>query len=130
MAETTEKNTVWVVTAYVLIGLLVAWVLSEVTKTVFVKVRVEDLQILGNTFTLANLIGLAISGGTGAYLWRNEKINVASHEVVSELRKVTWTSRKETQTSTVVVLVTTVIISTILWVFDLFWAWATSAIYG
>jgi preprotein translocase subunit SecE len=81
--------------------------------------------------------GFAI--GTGAFLvaglvtlmlWRNEEIFQLASEVTGELKKVTWPSRKELVSSTIVVIVTSIIASLILGVFDGVWAWVTRQIYG
>ena len=50
-------------------------------------------------------------------------------ESVSELRKVTWPARKETQTAVVVVVITTVVVALILGTFDYIWAGLTSIVY-
>ena len=46
-------------------------------------------------------------------LYRNEKVSRVAHEVVGELAKVTWPTRKETQVSTIVVIVTSIIAAVI-----------------
>jgi preprotein translocase subunit SecE len=62
--------------------------------------------------------------------WRNEEIFGLATEVAGELRKVTWPSRKETFSSTIVVIVTSIIASLILGLFDGMWSWVTRMIYG
>lgn len=128
-----DKNTRWVVLGFVGIGLLTAWVLGEGLQSLFYMLRrygMRDMELLGSAFTLANLLGVVVTAIAGFVLWKNEGINRSSHEVVEELRKVTWPDSQDTQTSTIVVIVTTVIISAVLWTFDLLWAWLTSMIYG
>jgi preprotein translocase subunit SecE len=73
-------------------------------------------------------IGAAAAIGTALYMWRHPKVNRLAVEVVTELSKVTWPTRKELSASTVVVIVVSVIASIILGVFDMFWAWATDMI--
>jgi preprotein translocase subunit SecE len=77
--------------------------------------------------------------GTGAFLvaatatiiaWKNEQVFTLATEVAGELRKVSWPSRKQTVTSTIVVIVTTIIASLFLGVFDGVWSWVTRMIYG
>jgi preprotein translocase subunit SecE len=63
-------------------------------------------------------------------LWKNEEVFALATEVTGELRKVTWPSRKETLNSTIVVIVTTIVASLLLGLFDGVWAWATRMIYG
>ena len=128
-----DTNTRWVAIGFLAIGLVVAWVMGETVEYMFFYLRrfnIRDVELLGQVFTLANLIGFVITALVGIFLWKNENINTASHEVVDELRKVTWPDKEETQTSTIVVIVSTVIFAVVFALFDLVWKWATSLIYG
>ena len=51
-------------------------------------------------------------------------------EVVEELTKVTWPTRAETGAATVVVIVTVLLCSAYLGVFDAMWLWLTDKILG
>ena len=51
-------------------------------------------------------------------------------EAWSELKKVTWPTRKETQAATLVVVVTVIIAAMLLGLFDMVWSWLTDRIYG
>jgi preprotein translocase subunit SecE len=80
---------------------------------------------------------LIIQGGAGLvalivaiWAYRNERIHGLATEVASELRKVTWPTRKETQAATLVVIVTVIIAAIILGTFDMFWSYLTDRIYG
>jgi len=65
----------------------------------------------------------------GLILYRNEKSNRLVTEVVSELAKVTWPSRKETYASTIVVVVTSLIAAAIVGSFDFVWSAITDLLY-
>ena len=71
-----------------------------------------------------------IAGVATVIAWRNEQVFGLASEVAGELRKVSWPSRKETLQSTIVVIVTTIIASAFLGVFDYTWSWVTRMIYG
>jgi preprotein translocase subunit SecE len=62
-------------------------------------------------------------------LYRNEKLNRLSHDVIGELVKVSWPSREEVYVSTIVVIITSIISSIILGVFDTIWSAVTDLIY-
>jgi preprotein translocase subunit SecE len=66
---------------------------------------------------------------TGYLLYRHPKLNPLAHEVAGELAKVTWPSRKETWTSTVVVIITSIIAAAYLGAFDAIWSGFTDLIY-
>lgn len=87
-------------------------------------------SLLGAGFALADLLGLAVGFVTGIVLWRNQRINSLGHEIANELKKVTWPTWAETKVSTLVVVVTTIIVSAILGLFDAVWSSITGFIYN
>ena len=148
-----DKNTRWVFLAFLGIGLLAAWVFGEGFKTLIYWTRswassqadtsylwwnnilkylraFRDTPLLGEVFTLGNLLGVFTAGFMGWRFWKNEKVYDGSHEVVEELRKVTWPTGQDTQSSTIVVIITTIFFAAALWIFDFVWSWATLMIYG
>src|SRR5215470_5593721 len=50
----------------------------------------------------------------GIILYKNERVFTLAHDVASELRKVTWPTRKETQAATLVVIVTVILSAVVL----------------
>ena len=70
-----------------------------------------------------------LAAGTTLTLYRQEKVARVANEVVGELAKVTWPSRTETQVSTIVVVVTSLIAAAIVGVFDAAWSAITDLIY-
>jgi preprotein translocase subunit SecE len=127
--ETVQGAQRFVVFAYLAIGLLVWATLAKLLGALAYAANVPNPGLLGNNFTLAHLLGLVGAIGIGMYLWKNQRAKDFGFEVVAELRKVTWPSRKETQTATVVVIVTTIICAVILAIFDTLWAQITGIIY-
>ena len=75
-------------------------------------------------------IAAAIALGTGITLYRNERVYTLANEVATELKKVTWPTRKETQAATLVVIVTVIVAAILLGSFDMIWSWVTDRIYG
>ncbi len=63
---------------------------------------------------------VAVVGGIIAY--RNERVFAGAADVTRELEKVTWPTKKETYYATIVVIVTVMIATVILSVFDFVWA--------
>ena len=106
-------------------GLLLALLLVQMGDwlwTFVSKAKPPDLYINLGGFILAALITFR--------LWRSERVFGLAGEVVNELKKFTWPTRKETSAATVVVIITVMIAAIILWLFDLFWIKITSLIYG
>ncbi len=71
-----------------------------------------------------------LAGGGILLAWRSEEIFTLASECITELAKVTWPTRKETTTATLVVIVTVFIASTFLGLFDGLWAYLTHLLYG
>ena len=72
--------------------------------------------------------GLALGGGVGVV--KHEPTYQLCGEVVVELSKVTWPTREETGSATVVVIVTVIICAAFLGAFDAVWLWLTDWILG
>jgi preprotein translocase subunit SecE len=82
-----------------------------------------------NEFVIDGL-ALVFALGIGISLYKNERIYALANDVTSELKKVTWPTRKETQAATIVVIITVIIAAIILGVFDMIWSYITDRIYG
>ncbi len=121
-APKTLGLTRWVQMAFVALWLLLVWVLDKIITIVWD--RFSEPQPLVVTAT-----ALVAGGAVVLSLYRNEKIHRIANEVVGELTKVTWPSRKETQVATVVVIITSLIAAAIIGVFDAAWSWLTDFIY-
>jgi preprotein translocase subunit SecE len=104
-------------------GLILAWLLAKCGDWVWSYFAKPNDFYVG--------AGAVLVAGIATYIaWKNEEVFTLASEVTSELRKVTWPTRRETFSSTVVVIMTTIISSLLLGFFDAVWAWATRMIYG
>ena len=116
-------NTKWIHMIFVVGGLLLAYLAVQATEWIWgYFAKPNDVYVTG--------IGVVVAAVVTFFLWRNENMFTKASDIVNELAKVTWPTRKETSAATVVVIITTVIISAILGIFDLIWSWATGKIYG
>jgi len=116
--------------SYVVVGLL-AWVmLAAFLSTVLGWISPNiDKPLLGAKFAVSDLLGMATGIGVAAFLWFSVAVNKFGMEVAGELRSVTWPTWPETRVSTIVVVVTTVVVSLILGLFDAVIGALTSVIY-
>jgi preprotein translocase subunit SecE len=89
------------------------WVWSYFGKT-------NDLVMQGS----ALLIG--VMGGLIAY--KNDRVFATASDVTKELEKVTWPTRKETYYATIVVIVTVIISTLVLSMFDGLWSFLSGRI--
>ena len=104
-------------------GALAAYLAYEIINNVWVRFNPNP------SFPMLLGLALAVGGGIGVYFWRHERTRQLAQEVIGELSRVTWPTRKELGAATVVVIVTSIIVSIILGLFDMFWSWLTSIIY-
>jgi len=77
--------------------------------------------MLAGAFPLSSVVGIAIGLISFFVALRNREAVVFTDEVWVELFKVKWPDREETQNSTLIVVVSTVILATSLAMFD--WGW-------
>jgi preprotein translocase subunit SecE len=82
-----------------------------------------------NEFVI-DAVALVTALVVGILVYRNERVYALANDVATELKKVTWPTRKETQSATLVVIVTVLIAAAILGAFDIVWAYLTDRIYG
>jgi preprotein translocase subunit SecE len=79
---------------------------------------------------LVNGIAATIALTVGIWLYRNDRVYTLATEVASEVKKVTWPTKKETQAGTLVVIVMVIVSAIILGAFDMLWSTLTDTIYG
>ena len=114
----------WTHVMFAVAGLVAAWLLAKCGDWAWSYFGTKP-----NSFIVGSS-AFVIAGVATVIAWRNEMVFGLASEVAGELRKVSWPSRKETLQSTIVVIVTTIIASAFLGVFDAVWSWVTRMIYG
>jgi preprotein translocase SecE subunit len=123
------NTTRYVIFAYLCLGLVVWVTFAKLFVWAADVASVDDMMLLGSQFRASTLAGLIVALSAGIYAVRRKEVFGYCEAVVEELRKVTWPERAETQSATVVVILTTLLISLILGVFDVLWAKFTGFIY-
>jgi len=78
----------------------------------------------------AQLISFGLTAGAGIYVRRTAASNQFLNEVVQELSKVTWPTRKETVMSTGVACVLVAICALVLFLFDSLWGTILRGIFN
>lgn len=129
MTEATQDEQVrtlgllrWVQLAYMAFGLLVLWMSDKVIVSIWSKFAEPNPTA---ATVAAAVVGFVVS----LAVYRNEKANRISHEVIGELARVTWPSSEETRVSTIVVIFTSILAAAILGSFDAVWSAITDLIY-
>ena len=119
----------WVQFAYAACAITLAWFLIKLSGSVWTLLAdTVDAVPEPNDTIIAVGAGL-VAFITAVITYRSQRIHTFVVEVCVELSKVTWPTRKETWSQTVVVIIVSIIAAVILGVFDAFWAQITDLIY-
>jgi len=112
----------WVQYVFVVTAAFFLWFLDKVATLVWQNFA-EPPAVVITALSAVIAIGATVS------LYRNERAHTLVVDVVAELAKVTWPSRKETYASTIVVIVTSLIAAAIVGAFDYVWSFLTDLLY-
>ncbi len=123
-------------TRYVVVGILLLAVLLAVSLShgftwIFAQAGIDDWPVFGlREITITNVAAYGIALGAAVFAIRHGPTFQLANEVVDELAKVTWPTREETGNATVVVIVTVIVCSAYLGIFDAVWLSVTNWILG
>lgn len=110
---------------------IITWVvLAKAFETAFAFFGARDAHLLGKGFTTTTLLAALAALSLLFWAWRHARLRPMSYEVADELLKVTWPTWEETRGHSKVVVIVTIIISFILWIFDQVFGHLTSLILG
>ena len=113
----------WVHMMFAVGGFLLAFLATKMTEWVW--------GYFGKPQTLiTDCIGIGVGVLVAFIAWRNQGMFTKASEIATELKKVTWPTRKETSAATTVVIVTVIISAILLGFFDIIWSWATGLLYA
>ncbi len=111
-AENKKIITMSFVSAGVLTGFVISLLMDVAASAFGVIARLQDIQVFRHGLPVA--LGLLVFG----LLQFRPALNVWADEVVSEIRKVVWPSRKDTMGMTMVVCVLVVMSGVVVFGFD------------
>jgi len=112
----------WVQLAFMVAALLLVWVYDHLINAIW-------YLFADPSETLATLGAVAAGIVTAILLYQHKPSYALTHEVAEELSKVAWPTRKETSSSTIVVVVASIIAAFVLFMFDTVWAAVTDLVY-
>ena len=112
----------WIQYVFVVGAAFTLWFLDKVATLVWQNFAEPP------SFVITALAAVISIGGTIA-VYRNERAQHLVTDVVTELAKVTWPSRKETYASTIIVIITSLICAGIVGAFDFVWSFFTDLLY-
>jgi preprotein translocase SecE subunit len=104
--------------SWLILSLCLWLVLRDLVSWGFITFGVAN-PLLGGSLSLSAVVGALLTIVTAIVLWRLPQVFDFCMETVQETRKVVWPTSKETRDHTVIVVITSTIIATMLWGFDL-----------
>lgn len=121
----------WVQTTYMVFSIFLFWLLDKTIYLVWDVVANHWMMVpeAESVSIYITACSAAVASLVGWRLYTNKKFNRLTHEVLGELVKVTWPTRKEVSSHTVVVIITSIIASIILGIYDAVWSAVTDLIY-
>jgi preprotein translocase subunit SecE len=119
----------WVQFGFIAIGITIIFLLTNTLAGIVDLVSTKfDLAAVNPNFITA--AGVILGFVATVYLYRKDSVRGFAREVATELSKVKWPDREETWSNTVVVIITSIVASIILFIFDSTWSWVTDLIYN
>lgn len=120
----------WVQFAYAACAITLAWFLIKSSTAVW-TILADNVDAVTEPDSTIIAVGAGLVAFISAVIaYRSTKLHTFVLEVCVELSKVSWPSRKETWSQTVVVLIVSVIAAIILGVYDAVWSHITDLIYN
>jgi preprotein translocase subunit SecE len=112
----------WVQYVFVVGAALLLWFLDKVATVVWQNFAEPPAVVITAVSGVISIIAAVV-------VYRTESAHTLVTQVVAELAKVSWPSRKETYASTIVVIVTSLIAAGIVGGFDFVWSFFTDLLY-
>jgi preprotein translocase subunit SecE len=120
----------WVQFAYAACAITLAWFLIKSSTAVW-TILADNVDAVPEPNGTMIAVGAGLVSFIAAVIaYRSKKVHTFVVEVCVELSKVSWPTRKETWSQTIVVLIVSVIAAIILGVYDAVWSHITDLIYN
>jgi preprotein translocase subunit SecE len=112
----------WVQLGFMAAGILLVWLYDHLINGIWYFFADPNESVVTAAAVVAGLV-------TAVILYKTAPVYGIVHGVSEELSKVTWPTRKETSSSTIVVIVTSIVAGLVLFLFDSVWAAVTDLVY-
>lgn len=112
----------WVQLGFVAAAILLVWLFDHLITALWYVFADPNESVVTAAAVLAGMV-------TAGALYSNAGAYSLVHGVTEELSKVTWPTRKETSSSTMVVVVTSIVAALVLFLFDSVWSAVTDLVY-
>ena len=110
------------------LGILAYVIMRKISGDIFEYYQVNVM--FEGARQLPEVLGILSGAGCAFVGIYNKKSNVYATDVVTEIKKVTWPTKKETYAATLVVIITLLIMGFILHGFDMLWGYLVKILIG
>jgi preprotein translocase SecE subunit len=124
-----ENVSRYVSIAYIVLGVIVAWVLAQSFELLLGLAGPAADPVLVADLKLSALLGLVASVGLIVGINKSERASTYVNEVAMEMTKVAWPTSDEVKKSSWTVISVAVIVAVFIFLTDLFWQLLTGAIF-
>jgi preprotein translocase subunit SecE len=120
----------WVQFVYAACTIALAWFLIKSANAIW-TVLADTVDAVPEPNAILISVGAGLVSLIAAVIaYRSSKINTFVAQVCVELSKVTWPTRKETWSQTIVVVIVSIIAAMIIGAFDAVWSQITDFVYN
>ncbi|MFH1729027.1 MAG: preprotein translocase subunit SecE [Pseudomonadota bacterium] len=109
-----------VISSFFAVGFFLWYIVDKIVLNAFLFGKVTNYMI-GGFLPSSQFIAFLIAAAAIFFSLKTASISDFCNDVVSELKKVAWPNKKETSGATLVVIITVIIFSIILGIFDFVW---------
>ena len=104
--------------AFIFAAMILSWFMMKFSALVMGWLSIADNRLMGEHVTYSTIAGIVLGVLGAIALWRSPKIYEGALSVAREMKKVTWPTGDETKYAMKVVIITSLIVSGILFLFD------------
>jgi preprotein translocase subunit SecE len=119
----------WVQFGFIASAVIAFWLFDKIVMAGWDFLALKVNSVPEPEPTIVSAIAAVLGVVTGVGLYKHARAKAFANEAAGELSRVTWPTRKETWSNTVVTIVTSIIAAVILFVFDAAWSAITDLIY-
>jgi len=116
--------------AFIIAAMIMSWFFMKFSALIMAMASFTDKRLMGEHVTYSTIAGIVLGVVTAFLLWHSPKVYSGALNVAEEMKEVTWPNGDETVYAMKVVIIMSVLVSAILFFFDLVAKHLTDFILG
>lgn len=126
MSLSTDNGKKWIQASVAILAMVTAYVMMSFFAQIGEWFELESK--ISNYSAIAQVLGGILGLSTFIYIMKNDKTSTFLNEVYSEVLKVVWPGKEDTNKQTIVIMIAVTIVGFILGFFDFSATWALSLV--